>query len=115
MWIEGKLGVDDDLMEDWLLAVIKAGHRGITGEKLATTLTELVDHLSAGKREVIKRPLSPRAIQRYDLERFMSCGGHDTAMIEHPDGDWVKFEDIQAALSIPPASKIDTSPSEDLP
>lgn len=55
MWLGGKEGVDDDLMDDWLMAVIKAGRRGITGEKLATALTELVDHLSSGQRAVVRR------------------------------------------------------------
>lgn len=53
MWIEGKQGVDDDLMQDWLTAVLIASRRGVKGEALATTLAELVDHISGGRRRVV--------------------------------------------------------------
>jgi hypothetical protein len=56
MWLGGKTGVDDDLMDDWLMAVVKAGRRGIVGKKLETTLAELADHLSNGNLCVVRRP-----------------------------------------------------------
>lgn len=45
---------DDDLMEEWLMAVMDAQQRGASPEVLLATMEQLVDHLSSGVRSVVK-------------------------------------------------------------
>ena len=64
MWVKGEnADIDDDLMVEWLIAVLKAARRGITGDRLRDTVIELVDHLSAGKRAVRLVTSTPAAPQ----------------------------------------------------
>ncbi len=42
-------------------------------------------------------------VRRFDLERFLSCGGNDAAMVDHPEGDWVKFEDFESHMKNMPS------------
>ncbi|MCZ0963461.1 hypothetical protein [Paracoccus benzoatiresistens] len=43
--------IDDDLMEQWLSAVVKCP--GLTGSRLLATMEKLVSHMSGGKRVVV--------------------------------------------------------------
>lgn len=72
MWEPGKKPeVNDDLMEDWLQAVVKHQKAGLTRESLRSTMTELVNHLSGGARMVVEAERN-LAVERAAYERMLS-------------------------------------------
>ena len=57
MWAPGEdPSIDDDLMNDWLMAVVEGQGRGLTGARLGTTMRLLVSHLSGGADMVVRSP-----------------------------------------------------------
>ena len=39
-------------------------------------------------------------MKRYDLEDTSYCGRGEYGMVEDPDGEWIKYEDVKEAIGI---------------